>query len=78
MCSACTGDYENPDLVAEEEDDFYHSLVCAKIATRIDCSRDPLDAILEDEFVRHTFNLKPRQLLWMTQSRSSRFSQWRR
>ena len=41
---------------------YYHLEICAKIAARIDCSKDSLAAILEDSYARQKFNMKARQL----------------
>jgi hypothetical protein len=76
MCSACSGNYENPqvvedvELTPEERSEqliksaaaaYYHVHVCQQIQNYLGPG-EPLDILLRDVFYRSKFHLKPKSL----------------
>jgi hypothetical protein len=62
VCSACSGDYEDPDMTAEanEPRDFDADLR-ERVAMLIG-SGDPLYELIQDSVARSRLNMKARQL----------------
>jgi hypothetical protein len=72
MCSACTGDYENPDVMTEADENFeqtirsaaasfYHTNLVNQIHERMG-EGDALHLVLRDTYYREKFRMAARKL----------------
>ena len=75
MCSACSGDYENPEVLVDDEEadarleqtvrsaasTFYHTNLVNQIHERIG-EGEPLHLLLRDTYYRSKFRMAARNL----------------